>query len=77
MCDLAVDLDAVAAPFGKSAADFEAELAALAPYREQGLVTIAGSKLVLPPSARAAVRLVASVFDRYLGKGGAVHAVAV
>ena len=77
MCDLAVDLDAVGAPFGKSATDFGPELAALAAYAEQGLVAIEGSRLAVPPDARAAVRLIAAAFDLYLGKSNAVHAVAV
>jgi oxygen-independent coproporphyrinogen-3 oxidase len=77
MCDLAVDLDAVAAPFGKSAADFRPELATLAPYTEQGIVEIAGGRLTVPPAARAAVRLVAAAFDSYLGKSQAIHAAAV
>jgi oxygen-independent coproporphyrinogen-3 oxidase len=77
MCDLKVDLDAVGAPFGKSAADFRAELAALVPYAEQGIVEIDGARLTVPPASRAAVRLVAAAFDSYLGKNNAVHAVAV
>jgi len=77
MCDLAVDLDKVGAPFGKSRADFKPELAALAPYTEQGLVEVAGGRISVPPSARAAVRLIAAAFDAYLGKSQAVHAVAV
>ena len=77
MCDLAVDLDAVAAPFGKSAADFRGELDALAPYVVQGIARIDGARLSMAPASRAAVRLVASVFDTYLGKSSAIHAVAV
>jgi oxygen-independent coproporphyrinogen-3 oxidase len=77
MCDLAVDLNAVGAPFGKSAADYAPELAALTPYTEQGIVESAGGRLTVPPASRAAVRLVAAAFDSYLGKSNAVHAVAV
>jgi oxygen-independent coproporphyrinogen-3 oxidase len=77
MCDLEVDLDAAGAPFGKSAADFAPELAALAPYTEQSIVCIEGARLAVPPESRAAVRLVAAAFDSYLGKSQAVHAVAV
>jgi oxygen-independent coproporphyrinogen-3 oxidase len=77
MCDLAVDLDAAGAPFGKSAADFAPELAALAPYAEQGIVAIDGARLVVPHASRAAVRLVAAAFDTYLGKSQAIHAAAV
>ncbi len=77
MCDLAVDLDEIGAPFGKSAADFQAELAALAPYAQQHMVRIDGARLVVAPESRAAVRLVAAAFDSYLAKSSAVHAVAV
>ncbi|MGC9953612.1 MAG: oxygen-independent coproporphyrinogen III oxidase [Rhizomicrobium sp.] len=77
MCDLKVDLDAVAAPFGKSAADFGSEFSTLAPYAEQGIVEIEGGRLVVPPASRAAVRLIAAAFDSYLGKSNAIHAAAV
>ena len=77
MCDLAVDLDAVGAPFGKSAADFRSEIAALAPFIADGTARISGSKITMEPSARVAVRMVAAVFDSYLAKGNAIHAAAV
>jgi oxygen-independent coproporphyrinogen III oxidase len=73
MCYLAVDL----AAFGKTAADFPAEMAALQPLLAEGFVRLDGARLIVPPEARAAVRLVASVFDAYLNQGKAVHAVAV
>jgi oxygen-independent coproporphyrinogen III oxidase len=77
MCDLGVDLDAVAKPFGKSAANFRDELKALAPLAAQGFVECEGSHVRVAPSSRATVRLVAAAFDRYLNEGKAVHAVAV
>jgi len=77
MCDLEVDLDAVSVPFGKSSADFRAEREALAPYVAQGFVEIAGPRVRVPTASRAAVRLVAAVFDSYLAPSSAVHAVAV
>jgi len=77
MCDLAVDLDREGAPFGKSARDFAPELEALRPLIAQGFVAVEGTRLAVPESARAAVRLVASAFDAYLRDGKAVHAVAV
>ena len=77
MCDLEVDLDKLAAPYGRSAGDFAAELASLRPLIAEGYVRVDGSRLVVPASARAAVRLVASVFDTYLARSNAVHAVAV
>ncbi len=77
MCDLEVDLDAVGAPYGKSSGDFAAEVAALKPLIAEGFVAAAGNRLRVPAEARAAVRLVASVFDTYLANSKAVHAVAV
>jgi oxygen-independent coproporphyrinogen III oxidase len=77
MCDLEADLDEVGAPFGRSAVDFAAEIAALKPLAAEGFVVFEGARIVVPPKARAAVRLVASVFDSYLAKSNAVHAVAV
>jgi oxygen-independent coproporphyrinogen III oxidase len=75
MCDMDVDLDAVAAPFGKSAADFRAECAALLPLIAAGFVAMSGPKISV--SNRAAMRLVAASFDAYLANANAVHAVAV
>jgi oxygen-independent coproporphyrinogen III oxidase len=73
MCFLEVDL----AAFGKSVSDFPHEMAALAPLMAEGFVVQDGTILRVPPAARAAVRLVASVFDTYLAGSKAVHAVAV
>ena len=73
MCFLAVDL----AAFGKTPEDFPSEMAALAPLMAEGFVLREGSVLRVPSQARAAVRLVASVFDTYLAGSKAVHAVAV
>jgi len=73
MCFLAVDLSAL----GKTLADFPAEMTALAPLMAEGFVLREGNVLRVPQDARAAVRLVASVFDTYLANSKAVHAVAV
>ena len=73
MCFLAVDL----AAFGKSVTDFPGEMEALQPLIAEGYVIVEGSVLRVPQNARAAVRLVASVFDSYLAGSKAVHAVAV
>lgn len=77
MCDLSVDLDAVAAPFGKNHRDFSDELARLQPLVSGGFVHISGGVITVPADARFGVRLVASAFDAYLPRGGAVHSVAV
>ena len=49
MCDLEVDLDAVAAPFGRSARDFHAELALLVPLATGIVVRDFGPVLRVPP----------------------------
>ena len=77
MCDLEVNLDAVAAPFGKSASDFAGEMTALEPLAVQGLVSRSGARISVPPAARSAIRLVAAAFDSYLARSNAVHAPAV
>jgi oxygen-independent coproporphyrinogen-3 oxidase len=77
MCDLSVDLDRVGAPFGRGAKDFAPEFAALAPLTAEGLVGVTGGIVTVPPDARAALRIVASVFDAYLARSNAVHAAAV
>ncbi|MDE3113998.1 MAG: coproporphyrinogen III oxidase, partial [Pseudomonadota bacterium] len=77
MCDLNVDLDRVAAPFGRDARDFAPELASLAPLASRGLVVCEGAAVTVPARARAAVRLVCAAFDSYLAQGNAVHAQAV
>jgi oxygen-independent coproporphyrinogen-3 oxidase len=73
MCFLEVDL----ARFGKTPEDFPREMEALAPLMAEGFVVRNGTVLSVPAAARAAVRLVASVFDTYLATSKAVHAVAV
>ncbi|MBI3676594.1 MAG: oxygen-independent coproporphyrinogen III oxidase [Proteobacteria bacterium] len=77
MCDMRVDLDFVAAPFGRSGRDFSREVTSLAPLAAKGAVKVSGSVLEIPGNARAAARLVCAAFDTYLPASAAVHAVAV
>ncbi len=77
MCDLAVDLDAVARRHGVAAGAFGAELAGLAPLRDDGIVDIKGRKIALTEIGRPFVRLVAAAFDTYLQAGQARHSKAV
>jgi len=76
MCDFAVDPHAVAAQFGLDE-DFAAELAALAPLAEQGLVATRGGRVTVAEQGRPFVRLVAAAFDAYLARGAKRHSVAV
>lgn len=77
MCDLTVDLDAVAEAQSVSPRLFDGARAALAQYRRDGIVAIDGSRITVAPQWRAATRLVAAAFDSYLDSGQRRHASAV
>jgi oxygen-independent coproporphyrinogen-3 oxidase len=72
MCDFTVDLDALAP--GETFSD---AFAALAPLAEDQLVTLQGRRINVTEDGRPFVRLVASAFDAYLGRGAARHSRAV
>lgn len=72
MCDLSVDLDAVAGD-----ADFSAELSALQPLVDDGVVHIDGRRVTITARGRPFVRLVAAGFDTYLASARAKHSIAV
>ena len=77
MCDLAVDLDAVAARYGKSRAVFADALLALCELVRDGIVALDGGKVTVDPQWRPAVRLVCASFDEYLPQNAVRHSVAV
>jgi oxygen-independent coproporphyrinogen-3 oxidase len=77
MCDLAVDLDAVAARYGKSRAVFADALLALWELVRDGIVALDGGKVTIDPRWRPAVRLVCASFDEYLPQNSVRHSVAV
>ena len=77
MCDLSVDLGVEAERFGREAKMFDASVAALIPLQADGLVSIDGSRIVVPDGARLAVRVVCAAFDRYFGHGPGRHSRAV
>jgi oxygen-independent coproporphyrinogen III oxidase len=70
MCDLAIDLD-------KVPGDYSAEIAALQPLAENGVVAIDGRRLAITERGRPFLRLVAAAFDAYLPANAARHSVAV
>lgn len=76
MCDLDVDLDAVAAAEGVRE-PFEAELLALEPFVRDGLAAVNGSRVSIADKGRPFIRLIASVFDSYLQQSPHRHSVAV
>ena len=77
MCDLEIDLDVVCARHGADSAQFEAELAAIAPMQEDGLAVVQGRRITVTDEGRTLVRAVAAAFDRYLKKGEQRHSKAV
>ena len=78
MCDMAVDLDAIAAESGFDlATDFSGELDSLRPYLENGSVLVDGHRIQITEMGRPYMRLVASVFDTYLAGAKSRHSVAV
>ena len=66
MCDMAADLDAIARQGGAPGHDWTPELAALRQLEQDGLVDLDGAVLSVRQESRQLVRVVASVFDRYL-----------
>ena len=68
MCDLAIDLPAMAASFGADAAPLLENAKGLERFVEDGLVTFNGSALCVTEAGRPFVRNVAALFDAYLGK---------
>jgi len=77
MCDLEVDLDKIAAQFGRSGSEFEDELASLTPMIADGLVAVDGHTITVTPEGRTLVRAVGAAFDRYLKRGEQRHSKAV
>ena len=76
MCFLEADLDAIAAGHG-AAEHFEAERAALEPYRAMGLIVCEGATVRVLEAGRPFVRLIAAVFDAHLDAEALRHSRAV
>ncbi len=77
MCELTVDLEAVAAHHGTTAGHFAADLEKIASLTEDGLCTLEGGRISVSEAGRPFVRLVAAAFDTYLTKGPGRHSKAV
>jgi oxygen-independent coproporphyrinogen-3 oxidase len=72
MCDLAVDLKA----FGGTR-HFAAEMKALVPLSDQGLLRIDGARVTMTVQGRPYVRVAAAAFDAYLAASQKQHSAAV
>jgi oxygen-independent coproporphyrinogen-3 oxidase len=77
MCDLEIDLDQVCAQYGADAAQFDGELAMLAPMEQDGLAIVRGRRITVTDEGRTLVRAVGAAFDRYLKRGEQRHSKAV
>jgi oxygen-independent coproporphyrinogen-3 oxidase len=79
MCDLEVDLPALAAAFGAGAAPLLADAAGVARFVDDGLATWDGARVCVTERGRPFVRNIAALFDIYLRKAAATprHAQAV
>lgn len=77
MCDLAVDLDAVAARHQASGDEFTAELESLAGMEADGLIVRDGHRIRVTEDGRPLVRAACAAFDRYLKAGEQRHSRAV
>lgn len=73
MCTFACDVQAVAAAHGWEASRFDAEMQALGPFVEHGLVTRDGYHVMLASPYRQAIRSVAAVFDAHMPKSNTTY----
>lgn len=77
MCEGAVDLAAVASRFGVTVESCIADPERLAELERLGVLVREGHVLRVPGEYRPLLRVAATVFDRYLARSSAHHAVAV
>ncbi|MFD1624057.1 oxygen-independent coproporphyrinogen III oxidase [Azospirillum griseum] len=77
MCDLSVDVGAIAQAHGHDVGLFDADLADLADLVADGVATIDGRRVHVPESARPLMRIVAARFDTHLASGAGRHSRAV
>lgn len=77
MCDLSLDLEALCAVWGADAAEFDEDLARLAPMEADGLLLREGRRITMTEEGRPLVRAACAAFDRYLHRGEMRHSRAV
>lgn len=77
MCEMAVDLAAMAARYGKSAGHFRSETMLLAPMVADGIATLEDDRIVITEYGRPLMRTVCALFDTYLDSGIGRHSRAV
>lgn len=77
MCDMVVDLDAVAYSYGLSREAFGDAFTSLDPLERRGIISIQNGRITIKPEWRSAARIVAAAFDQYLPAGNALHSLSV
>lgn len=77
MCDMAVDLDAVAHAYGRDRKAFGVAFGNLEQLARRGLISIQSGRVAIKPEWQSAVRIVAAAFDQYLPAGKALHSLSV
>lgn len=77
MCDLAVNVDAIAKRYSVHPAIFLPAFELLEPYEAEGMIRIDGWRITIDPEARIAIRSIACVFDAWLERGTARHSAAL
>jgi oxygen-independent coproporphyrinogen III oxidase len=73
MCDLGVDLDAIAARHGRARSDLDGAIAALGPFQQDGLVTLDAGRLTMTELGRPFIRAVCAAFDEHLERAAPRH----
>jgi oxygen-independent coproporphyrinogen-3 oxidase len=73
MCYLKVDLGAICESHGESEKALDHCLPLLTPLLACGAVVRSGRVITVSPDHKSATRILASLFDEYLGNGGARH----
>lgn len=74
MCELTIDIDAVSMRHGRAPKSLDAAIGELAPFVEDGLVTVEGRRVVITEAGRPLTRSVCAVFDAYLDREATRHA---
>ncbi len=77
MCDLSVDLAAVARAHGHPADAFDDDIARMADLVEDGVAAVDGRRVAVPERARPLMRIVAARLDAHLAGGAGRHSRAV
>jgi oxygen-independent coproporphyrinogen-3 oxidase len=77
VCSSDLDLDAITAAHGTTAAAVADAFERLIEPERDGLVVVEGNRIRVTEAGRPLVRIVAAAFDVYLARAAARHSVAV